>query len=88
MAKYPYFGIPPDRQHRPAADEPTLAGKRVILSTPEGFIYDMRAVGELRTDGQGNLVVDIVTESHYFEERFAGARVQPVTWPAHLVWID
>ena len=42
--RYPYFGVPPAREPRPAADEPALQGKRVILSTPEGFVYDMRAV--------------------------------------------
>jgi hypothetical protein len=88
MAKYPYFGVPPDRKHRPAAEEPTLTGKRVILSTPEGFIYDMRAAGELRTDGHGNLVVEIVTEAQYFEQRLTGSAAAVVAWPAHLVWID
>jgi hypothetical protein len=88
MAKYPYFGVPPDRKHRPASAEPSLTGKRVILSTPEGFIYDMRAAGELRTDGEGNLVVDILTEPHYFERQLKGKGLEPVAWPAHLVWID
>ena len=88
MAKYPYFGVPPDRKHRPASAEPSLTGKRVILSTPEGFIDDMRAAGELRTDGDGNLVVDILTEPHYFEQQLRGIGLQPVAWPAHLVWID
>ena len=41
--RYPYFGVPPARQPRPASQEPSLTGKRLILSTPEGFVYDMRA---------------------------------------------
>jgi hypothetical protein len=88
VAKYPYFGVPPDRRHRPASDEPSLTGKRVILSTPEGFVYDMRAAGEVHTDGEGNLVVEILTEAHFFEQRFTSARFDPVAWPAHLVWVD
>ncbi len=88
MAKYPYFGVPPTRAHRPASEEPALTGKRVILSTPEGFVYDMRAASEIRTDGQGNLVVDILSEVHYFQARISGERTEPVVWPAHLVWVD
>jgi hypothetical protein len=88
MARYPYFGVPPSRQPRPAAEEPALNGKRVILSTPEGFVYDMRAVSELRTDGKGNLVVDVLSEIHFFERRVAGRCHEPAVWPAHLVWVD
>jgi hypothetical protein len=88
MAKYPYFGVPPSREPRPAADEPALTGKRVILSTPEGFVYDMRAAGELHTDGEGNLVVEILTEARYFEQRLTGRTLTGAVWPAHLVWVD
>lgn len=88
MANYPYFGRPPSREPRPASEEPALSGKRVVLSTPEGFIYDMRAAGELRTDGEGNLVVDILTESHWFDHLLTGSLFEPAVWPAHLVWID
>jgi hypothetical protein len=88
MSAYPYFGTPPVRERRPATHEPALAGKRVILSTPEGFVHDMRAVSELQTDGDGGLVVLILTEPHYFEEKFTGRRHRPVAWPAHLVWVD
>jgi hypothetical protein len=88
VPNYPYFGVPPSRVHRPAVEEPALRGKRVILSTPEGFVYDMRAAGELHTDGEGNLVVEILSEAHYFEHLLVGRAVEPVSWPAHLVWID
>ncbi|MGA8209226.1 MAG: hypothetical protein WB441_05555 [Nocardioidaceae bacterium] len=88
MANYPYFGVPPSRRPRPVSEEPALTGKRVVLSTPEGFVYDMRAAGELRTDGEGNLVVDILAEVHYFEQRLGPSSHQPVAWPAHLVWVD
>lgn len=88
MAGYPYFGEPPGRERRPAAREPALTGKRVVLSTPDGFIHDMRAVSELKTDGKGGLVIDILTEPHFFEEQFTSRRHQSVQWPAHLVWVD
>lgn len=88
MAKYPYFGEPPARAPRPALEEPALTGKRVILSTPEGFVYDMRAAGEVRTDGQGGVVVDILSEANYYEKRFTGRQPELVAWPAHLVWVD
>ena len=54
--RLPYFGRPPTRPPRPAADEPALRGKRVILSTPEGFVYDMRAASQVFRDGQGRAV--------------------------------
>jgi hypothetical protein len=88
VAKYPYFGVPPARVPRPAINEPALTGKRVILSTPEGFVYDMRAVGEVCTDGEGGVVVDILSQAGYYEKRFTGRQAKPATWPAHLVWVD
>lgn len=88
MPSYPYFGAPPVNERRPAANEPALAGKRVILSTPDGFIHDMRAVTEVQTDGRGGAVVYILTEPHYFEQMFTSRQHKPVAWPAHLVWVD
>ena len=85
-ARYPFFGVPPARQPRPAATEPALTGKRVVLSTPEGFVYDMRAAGELYTDGDGQVFVDIVTERTWFEGD--DARNARAPWPAHLVWVE
>jgi hypothetical protein len=88
-SRYPYFGVPPARQPRPAAQEPALTGKRVVLSTPEGFVYDMRAAGEAYTGGDGSLFIDIVTEKAHFEALLLDrVRVEPVPWPSHLVWVE
>jgi hypothetical protein len=83
-ARYPFFGEPPTRAPRPASQEPALKGKRIILSSPEGFIYDMRAASEIYTDGQGNVLVDILTERNYY----TGHHENPSPWPAYLVWVD
>jgi hypothetical protein len=88
QGRYPWFGVPPARQPRPAVDEPTLVGKRVVLSTPSGFVYDARAVSELRTDGEGNLFIDVLTEPEYFHQDDPERRRSPSTWPAHLVWVE
>jgi hypothetical protein len=85
-ARYPFFGVPPARQPRPATTEPALTGKRVVLSTPEGFVYDMRAAGELYTDGDGQVFVDIVTERTWFDGDSEPEARAP--WPAHLVWVE
>lgn len=52
MTEYPYFGVPPTRPPRPASEVKALRGKRVILSTPEGFVYDMRAASNARVENQ------------------------------------
>lgn len=79
--QYPYFGVPPARQPRPAAKEPTLTGKRVVLSTPEGFVYDMRAASE--PDGKGGVVIPIVTDANCYAGKRTGT-----PWPQHLVWVE
>jgi hypothetical protein len=86
--RYPYFGVPPTRQPRPAADEPALKGKRVILSTPEGFVYDMRAASEVYQDGGGGNVIDIVAEGAWFRWIYTQVRPSPRTFPHHLVWVE
>lgn len=85
---YPYFGVPPAKTPRPAATEPALKGKRVILSMPDGFVYDMRAAGEVRTDGEGGTIVDIVTEEHYFREELTQQPAERRGFPVHLVWVE
>jgi hypothetical protein len=86
--RYPYFGIPPARQPRPAADEPALKGKRVVLSTPEGFIYDMRAASEPYRNGDGMPIIDIVAEGAWFRWIYTGQRPGPQPFPEHLVWVE
>lgn len=86
--RYPYFGVPPVRPPRPAAGEPTLRGKRVILSTPEGFVYDMRAVSEVYRDVEGEAKVEILAEEDYYRWMFGHSRPMSESYPAHLVWIQ
>ena len=86
--RYPYFGIPPSRQPRPAADEPSLKGKRVVLSTPEGFVYDMRAASEIYRDGDGNRVIEIAAEAAWFRWMYTHVRPTTQCYPEHLVWVE
>ncbi|WP_148573449.1 hypothetical protein [Nocardioides caldifontis] len=83
-SKYPYFGVPPARQPRPATTEPALTGKRVILSTPEGFVYDMRAATEVAVNTDGSATIEICSEAAWY----VSGGSPHATWPAHLVWIE
>jgi len=87
-SRHPYFGVPPARQPRPAADEPALWGKRAVLSTPSGFVYDMRIISEIHRDGEGRDAVDIVTEEDYYRWMFLHEPPRVVSFPAHLVWVE
>lgn len=86
--RHPFFGVPPPRQPRPAAEEPALRGKRVILSTPEGFVYDMRAVSEVYLNESGREVIDIVTEEAYYRWMFVRATPKRVAYGVDLVWAE
>jgi hypothetical protein len=86
--RLPYFGRPPTRPPRPAADEPALRGKRVILSTPEGFVYDMRAASEIFHDADGKPILDIVSEEHWYRWMFTREHPTRETYPVHLVWVQ
>ena len=85
--RYPYFGVPPAKVPRPADDEPTLRGKRVILSMPEGFVYDMRSASE-RYSHDGIDVVDVVAEEDWYRWMFTRTEPRRETFPTHLVWIE
>ena len=88
MPRYPYFGVPPPRQPQPADSVPALRGKRVVLSTPDGFVHDMRAVSQARADRHGHLVVDVASEEDYFRWMFTGEAPRAETYPARLVWVE
>lgn len=85
---YPYFGVPPARQPRPAAQEPALRGKRVILSTPEGFVDDMRAVSQIHVDDAGEVVVDVVSEEAFYRWMLVGVVPTTTSYPHRLVWVQ
>lgn len=87
-AKYPFFGIPPTRTPRPAAQEPALFGKRLILSTPEGFIEDIRAITERYVDDRNRDVVDVTSEVDYFAWILTDRAPVRKTWATHLVWVQ
>jgi hypothetical protein len=84
----PFFGEPPTRRPMRVSEVPALRGKRVILSRPDGFIYDVRAVSELHTDGRGRAVVEVCTERDYYAWMLGGPRPQTRTYPAALVWVE
>lgn len=86
--RYPFFGKPPAKEPRPASEEPALLGKRVILSMPDGFVYDMRAASKIYSDRDGRKVIDIVSEEHFY--RWMITRQSPVRkpFPTSLVWVE
>lgn len=84
----PYFGAPPAREPKPALLVPALRGKRVILSRPDGFRYDIRAVSQIYADEKGRDVVDVVSEEAYFKWMFIGERPQTEAYPVRLVWVE
>jgi hypothetical protein len=86
--RYPYFGVPPPKVPRPASEEPTLRGKRVVLSMPDGFVYDMRAASEAYTDGDGSALVDIVSEEDWFRWMFTKEPPERRQFRLHLVWVE
>ena len=86
--RYPYFGEPPARKPRPAAEVPALVGKRVILSLPDGFVYDMRAISQIHRDGDGEGVIDVVSEEDYFRWMFTQETPRSESFPQRLVWVE
>lgn len=88
VKRYPYFGVPPAREPRPAADVPALRGKRVILSTPEGFVYDARAISQIHQDEVGIEIVDVVSEEDYYRWMLLQVPPDPTQYPIHLVWVE
>ena len=87
-APLPYFGAPPAREPKPARVVPALQGKRVILSRPWGFVYDVRAISQIHPDEKGRDVIDVVTEEAYFKWMFLGVRPESQPYPVRLVWVE
>lgn len=85
--RLPYFGRPPTRNPVLAAEAGALRGKRVILSTPDGFTYDVRAVSELIHHHEGDLV-EVTSEEDYFRWMFTGHDPARTSYPARLVWLE
>jgi hypothetical protein len=86
--RLPFFGAPPPRQPRPARSEPTLFGKRVVLSMPDGFVYDMRAISEIQRDADGKEIIAIASEEDYFRWMFTRERPPSQAFPSILVWVE
>lgn len=84
----PFFGRPPVREPRRVTEVPAVRGKRVILSRPYGFVYDMRAASEVYQDDDGRRVVDVVSEEHWFRWMFAGHVPVRATYDARVVWAE
>lgn len=84
----PYFGEPPTRRPIPVDRVPAVRGKRVILSTPEGFVYDMRAASEPYPDGDGRLVLDITSEKLWYRMQLTGQEPETTRWHTYLVWVE
>lgn len=85
--KWPFFGRPPTRPPKPARDVPALRGKRVILSTPEGFIYDMRAATNIEQQG-GRATVEIVSDIGWYRWMLVGQQPHTEPYPVRLVWVE
>ena len=88
QARYPWFGVPPTREPRPSATIATIYGKRLVLSTPDGFVYDMRALSERYVNAEGQDTIDVVSEEDYFRLMFAKVEPRVASWAAHLVWVE
>jgi hypothetical protein len=63
-------------------------GKRVILSTPEGFVYDMRAVSRVYRDVTGRGIVDIASDEDYYRWMFTRHPASTESFPVQLVWVE
>ncbi len=85
--KLPYFGRPPARDPQPVTDVPALRGKRVILSTPEGFVYDVRAASEIVSGPEGDWVW-VVSEVDWFRWMLLDKRPTFKRYPVALVYAE
>ncbi|ROR91818.1 hypothetical protein EDD33_2694 [Nocardioides aurantiacus] len=59
----------------------------MILSLPDGFVYDVRALSEVLMQEDGP-VVEVATEEDYFRWMFTGYPPMRTAYPLRLVWVD
>ena len=86
--RLPFLGEPPARAPKRATEVPALRGKRVILSRPEGFLYDVRAISEIYTDDQCRQVIDVCSEQAYYRWMLNDVRPERQVYPITLVWVE
>lgn len=75
------YGSPP-RPGRPlpVLDVPVVLGRRVVLMTAEGPIYDHRAVSEVYQDDSGTWI-NVATEEAWYAWRAADPETRPALGP-------
>ena len=87
------FGIPPTRRPQHVMDVPSVEGRRVILMTPAGPLYDYRAASEVFTDDSGSWI-KIVQEWRWYAWREMPEASRPEAcpraraWSTTNVWLD
>ena len=64
----------------PAMDLPTVRGRRVVLMTSAGPIYDHRAAGEVYTDDSGTWVT-VATEAAWYAWQDSDPDLRPELGP-------
>lgn len=85
--RFPFFGVPPARTPVPVEDVPAVRGKRVILSTPEGFIYDVRAASEVLRDEKGAFVW-VVSEVAWYRWMLTSQEPTFKRYSTRLVFVE
>ncbi len=86
--RLPFFGAPPARLPLPVEDVPALRGKRVVLSTPEGFVYDVRAVSRVVRGDDGKAYVWVVSEYDWYRWAVTGEEPHFERYPARFVFVE
>jgi hypothetical protein len=84
----PFLGEPPARRPVPVDQVPAVRGKRVILSRPDGFVYDVRAVSEVFQDAAGRQRVSVCSEQGYYRWMLNGVEPESEDYPVALVWVE
>jgi hypothetical protein len=84
----PFLGAPPSRTPAPATTVAAVRGKRVILSRPDGFVYDVRAVSEVFLDPLGEQRVQVCSEQAFYRWMLNNVPPDVETYPAVLVWVE